>query len=78
MLHIDPSRLTDPRQMLTERVLSAKVLTESPQAARLRDRAALASRRIADCIEGDDFESARLLSQYVSAVFPAKLSYGRR
>ena len=78
MLHIDPSRLTDPRQMLTERVLSAKVLTESPQAARLRDRAALASRRMADCIEGDDFESARLLSQYVSAVFPAKLSYGRR
>lgn len=75
-LTLKPTRGTDPRSMLVERIREVSVLYECPEAGRVRQRATIMAAAAADCIEKDRFKEAQACTQYVNAAFPDWLNYG--
>ena len=75
-LTLKPTRGTDPRSMLVERIREVSVLYECPDAGRVRQRATIMAAAAAECIEQDRFKEAQACTQYVNAAFPDWLNYG--
>lgn len=72
-LYFNPLRGTDPRSMLVERIREVRVLEESPQAGKIRDRAVLLAGGLSGHIERDEFDEAAKCLAYLNAAFPAWL-----
>lgn len=73
-LDLRSARGTDPKSILVERVKAVRVLRESPQAGRVRQRVAAYGRSLADVAERGGFDDVAKYSAFVVAAFPAWLS----
>lgn len=73
-LDLKSARGTDPKSILVERVKAVRVLRESPQAGRVRQRVAAYGRSLADVAEQGGFNDVSKYSAFVVAAFPAWLN----
>lgn len=74
-LGLTPKNPTDPASMPTERIIAVRVLAESPQAGRVRQKCATYARGMAHAVEHDDFMAARGYAAYLAAAFPLWLEH---
>lgn len=74
-LVIKSTRGTDPKEMLIERVKAVRVLRESPQAGRVRQRVATYGRILADVAEVGGMNDIAKYATFILAAFPAWLSH---
>lgn len=77
-LALVPTRGTDPRAMLLERIRAVRVLSEHPDAARVAQRAAGAARALADALDNGRAVEVGPLVAYLTAAYPTWLRYGER
>lgn len=66
---------TDPKRMLVERVQACRVLRESPQAGRVRQRAAAYGRALADVADSGGINDISKYSTFIAAAFPTWLNH---